>query len=576
MADGEQIQSPPPHEVGVDPPINTSLSYSKPPLFSAFTQGQRKKQSQPLAVNTKAQSLEDGEIPPSSPLMCHQVPLHNPLKKSNPFITHKLSKVTRKHFLSRRFRPLTQHLYVKIHFLSSLYQSLKGNLGSCLKALRRKPSSVTINDISLRPVEGIWLKVFYDVVPPYCTYCLHIGHHVDVCKKGKSLILAEVAQPVEKLGLGNSAFKVFDESSQPGAPSIFAPSTSIPAGVNYKDEQKATQSQIWIEVQGTNVLKSQKMTTYHKDKDLPTKNKFSSVLLPASSGSDICVDSTVLLSRTGLAKETYKIKGVQLVAKNGDAQTVLQVENEAIPQDALVVQNSPKQLSEQSGNKVNNHVDGSENLVATQLVENKVCTSADSVDEEEQQTKAKFNELVARQECNKGLPLKHKAIVKSDKTQKITKIDTEAKKSVDIVEKEKIPRTEQQGGKKQHISKDDSYVKQIMQGKHSNKQGNSHTNLPPNVDFMFPNDEGIENGINYYHKPGIMLLARRSLSPIGRSSPKLVSLRKKVKYIEIGEDNTVMHELTGHSEEYQSAFEKVCRNKSSSHGEKQPSPNGPG
>ncbi|GAA0187567.1 hypothetical protein LIER_34855 [Lithospermum erythrorhizon] len=113
-------------------------------------------------------------------------------------------------------------------------------------------------------------------------------------------------------------------------------------------------------------------------------------------------------------------------------------------------------------------------------------------------------------------------------------------------------------------------------GKQSNKQGNSHTDLPPDVDFMFPNDAGIENAINHYHEAGYKLLARRSLSPIDRSSPKLVSLRKKVKYIEIGEDKTVMDELTGHSEDYQSSFEQVCLHKSSSHGEKQPSPNGPG
>ncbi|GAA0146514.1 hypothetical protein LIER_06447 [Lithospermum erythrorhizon] len=51
--------------------------------------------------------------------------------------------------------------------------------------------------------------------------------------------------------------------------------------------------------------------------------------------------------------------------------------------------------------------------------------------------------------------------------------------------------------------------------------------LPPDVDFMFPNNEGIENGINHYHEVGYKLLARRSLSPTGRSSPKLVSLHKR-------------------------------------------------
>ncbi|GAA0159819.1 hypothetical protein LIER_16516 [Lithospermum erythrorhizon] len=519
MADGEQIRPPPPHEVGVHSPINTSLSHSKPPLFSAFAQGQCKKQSQPLLVNTKVQSLEDGEIPP----------LH--LNKSNPFLPiSEVSSIDPTSLCQDSFSLKPLSIFEGkpcVLFKSSEKKTLISNHKYVLveKFSHGRPPLSTI-------------KVFYDVVPPYCSSCLHIEHHVDVCKKRKSVVLAEVAQHVKKLGLGNSAFKVFDGSSQPAAPSIFAPSSSIPAGVNYKDEKKATQSQIWIEVQGTNVLKSQKMTTYHKDKDLPTENKFSSLLLPASSGSDICVDSTVLMIRTGLAKETDKIKGVQLVAKNGDAQTILLVENEAIPQDELVVQNSPKKLSKQSGNKVNNHADGSENLVATQLgqinaelqtkvsrtahlepdtgmeeegvssdcivtesvliprvaapdlpasdvaielvkldrtvpiqqkreiarhlssVENKVSTWADSVDEEEQQTKAMFSELVAMKEWNEGLPLKHKAIAKSDKTQKTTRIDTEVKKYVDTVDKEKIPRTEQQEGKKQHLAKDDTYVKQ--------------------------------------------------------------------------------------------------------------------
>ncbi|GAA0186146.1 hypothetical protein LIER_33434 [Lithospermum erythrorhizon] len=44
----------------------------------------------------------------------------------------------------------------------------------------------------------------------------------------------------------------------------------------------------------------------------------------------------------------------------------------------------------------------------------------------------------------------------ADKSQKTLRIDTEAKKSVDTFDKDRINRTERQGRKKKHTSKDDT------------------------------------------------------------------------------------------------------------------------
>ncbi|GAA0186410.1 hypothetical protein LIER_33698 [Lithospermum erythrorhizon] len=48
-------------------------------------------------------------------------------------------------------------------------------------------------------MEGFWINVFYDVLPPFGSCCLHIGHHVEVCKKGKMEVATANAKSVQKL-----------------------------------------------------------------------------------------------------------------------------------------------------------------------------------------------------------------------------------------------------------------------------------------------------------------------------------------------------------------------------------------
>ncbi|GAA0160481.1 hypothetical protein LIER_17025 [Lithospermum erythrorhizon] len=42
------------------------------------------------------------------------------------------------------------------------------------------------DDDSKEVLEGFWVKVFYDVVPPYCIFCSHIGHAMEECKRNKA------------------------------------------------------------------------------------------------------------------------------------------------------------------------------------------------------------------------------------------------------------------------------------------------------------------------------------------------------------------------------------------------------
>ncbi|KAG9159509.1 hypothetical protein Leryth_022756 [Lithospermum erythrorhizon] len=39
-----------------------------------------------------------------------------------------------------------------------------------------------VDDVSKVTLDGFWVKVLYDMVPPYCKACSHIGHGMEVCK----------------------------------------------------------------------------------------------------------------------------------------------------------------------------------------------------------------------------------------------------------------------------------------------------------------------------------------------------------------------------------------------------------
>ncbi|GAA0161690.1 hypothetical protein LIER_43577 [Lithospermum erythrorhizon] len=60
-------------------------------------------------------------------------------------------------------------------------------------------------------LEGIWIKVIYDVIPPFCTACFHIGHVMGMCKRGKLVVKNSLGAGSERMA---DADKVFDTLSQ--------------------------------------------------------------------------------------------------------------------------------------------------------------------------------------------------------------------------------------------------------------------------------------------------------------------------------------------------------------------------
>ncbi|GAA0162341.1 hypothetical protein LIER_43602 [Lithospermum erythrorhizon] len=168
---------------------------------------------------------------------------------------------------------------------------------------------------------------------------------------------------------------------------------------------------------------------------------------------------------------------------------------------------------------------------------------ANMVEEEEQEAKnfallkANFNERVAQKDHNEGLALKNN-------TKTPNRVDT-----------------------KRYISKDDSQVDEF-----SFSQGNPRTDLPPALGKYFISPEGIEIDLNECKEAGYRLIARRSLSPPGRSSPKLISLRKKV----ICGQTTLVQDFKGYSAEFLAEVERARSSKNYSPRDKLPTPNGPG
>ncbi|KAG9136594.1 hypothetical protein Leryth_027551 [Lithospermum erythrorhizon] len=48
-------------------------------------------------------------------------------------------------------------------------------------------------------LDGFWLKVFYDVVPAYCSACYHIGHGLDKCKRGVFAVNVEEIRSADQV-----------------------------------------------------------------------------------------------------------------------------------------------------------------------------------------------------------------------------------------------------------------------------------------------------------------------------------------------------------------------------------------
>ncbi|GAA0183952.1 hypothetical protein LIER_31276 [Lithospermum erythrorhizon] len=59
-------------------------------------------------------------------------------------------------------------------------------------------------------LDGFWVKVFYDVIPPFCTSCFHIGHAMGVCKRTKLVVTNSNGAGTESMA---GAAKVFNNLS---------------------------------------------------------------------------------------------------------------------------------------------------------------------------------------------------------------------------------------------------------------------------------------------------------------------------------------------------------------------------
>ncbi|GAA0175101.1 hypothetical protein LIER_41847 [Lithospermum erythrorhizon] len=81
------------------------------------------------------------------------------------------------------------------------------------------------DETSKNLLDGFWVKVFYDVVPKFCTFCSHIGHGMDVCKRRLDVSLKVVVQargktvgkdlPRQNVNMVKSADQVFVSLPQP-------------------------------------------------------------------------------------------------------------------------------------------------------------------------------------------------------------------------------------------------------------------------------------------------------------------------------------------------------------------------
>ncbi|GAA0179568.1 hypothetical protein LIER_42221 [Lithospermum erythrorhizon] len=73
------------------------------------------------------------------------------------------------------------------------------------------------------------IKVFYDVIPPFCTSCYHIGHAMGACKWNKLEVTRSIGAETDRMA---GADKVFDKMPHPEkttAPLVQAATSSIQA-----------------------------------------------------------------------------------------------------------------------------------------------------------------------------------------------------------------------------------------------------------------------------------------------------------------------------------------------------------
>ncbi|GAA0151469.1 hypothetical protein LIER_10182 [Lithospermum erythrorhizon] len=252
MADGEAAVKTPPQEGGAQPPPYSFGEVLSPtPLFSQVLQGSPK---------PTVQVFDSGSLP-FKPISMHQGK-HSVLFKTSEkqsllanmkyVLVGKLShgrpplSIIKQFFVGLKLKgqynvSLLYHKHIFIELaLKPLhidpYNMSHINLNYariCVELNLTTPlvDSIWItfeDDASSTILEGFWVKIFYDVVPHYCTGCSHIGHDVVVCKRLKEGVLnAYIAQ---KGGEARIADKVFDQLRQPGYSVKSGVQSAVPYG----------------------------------------------------------------------------------------------------------------------------------------------------------------------------------------------------------------------------------------------------------------------------------------------------------------------------------------------------------
>ncbi|GAA0158984.1 hypothetical protein LIER_15875 [Lithospermum erythrorhizon] len=76
-------------------------------------------------------------------------------------------------------------------------------------------------------LDGIWIKVFYDVIPPFCTSCYHIGHAMGVCKRNKLEVTHSIGAETGRMASADKAFDKIPHPKKTTAPQVQAATSSM-------------------------------------------------------------------------------------------------------------------------------------------------------------------------------------------------------------------------------------------------------------------------------------------------------------------------------------------------------------
>ncbi|GAA0174968.1 hypothetical protein LIER_28238 [Lithospermum erythrorhizon] len=172
-----------------------------------------------------------------------------------------------------------------------------------------------VDEVSKVTLDGFWVKVLYDMVPPYCKACSHIGHGMEACK-----------------------LKNADQLSND------VPSSSEAANNNYHHDRRRKHNQFWMESKGTGSLKPQLQNSSYKENILSIENRFSSLDLPSTADAqDGLADSRDKGTEDIISNQKHTSSALEKEVEQGTSDLK---SYRAIPPEVLVPGGL---LSEQSG-----------------------------------------------------------------------------------------------------------------------------------------------------------------------------------------------------------------------------------